>query len=514
MSSIARATRRSLALLGALTLFAAGGACLVSSAQAFVFRVSVSRTPTGRPVAPGFLGLALEYRAIPQLTGSDPVPVNPVLVQLIRNLVPQGRPVLRIGGLSTDRTWWPVPGVNRPLGITYNLTPSWIGSARALAQATNARLILGLGLQANQPRIDAVEATQLVEGIGDQHIAALEIGNEPELYTSIPWYRELHGKPIPWYENAGTPIFARPADYGPAAFLGDFERALHAVAPQVPIAGPASGSGSWYAGFRRLLSPTSRVKIVTGHAYGLNQCVTDASSALYPSVSHLLSPSASRGFVAGLEPSVAGAHRVGASFRIDEMNSVSCNGRLGVSNTMASALWLLDSLFTLTADGVDGVNIHTYPQAANGLFDFIRSDGRWEASVHPIYYGMMMFAQAAPPGSRLLRIQSGNQDRVRAWATLAPDHRTRVLLINDSLTGAALAQVRASGAGGPAGAESLRASSAYATSGIFLGGQSFGPETAAGRLSPARSQTVAPRSGSYSVELPPGTATLLTFPPA
>ena len=33
---------------------------------------------------------------------------------------------------------------------------------------------------------------------------------------------------------------------------------------------------------------------------------------------------------------VARAHGAGASFRIDEMNSVTCNGRAGVSNTMAS----------------------------------------------------------------------------------------------------------------------------------------------------------------------------------
>jgi hypothetical protein len=145
-------------LLGVVTLVALAWACLATSAQAYVFRVSVTRAGTGRPIASDFLGLALEYRAIPELTGSSPATVNPVLVQMIRNLVPQGRPMLRIGGLSTDRTWWPVPGLKQPLGITYDLTPSWMGSAQELAQSTNARLILGLGLQANQPRIDAVDA--------------------------------------------------------------------------------------------------------------------------------------------------------------------------------------------------------------------------------------------------------------------------------------------------------------------------------------------------------------------
>jgi hypothetical protein len=176
-------------------------------------------------------------------------------------------------------------------------------------------------------------------------------------------------------------------------------------------------------------------------------------------------------------------------------------------------LWLLDSLFKLAADGIDGVNIHTYTDAANGLFDFTRSQGQWEGEVHPLYYGMLMFAQAAPPGSRLLRIQSGSQDQLRAWATRAPDHRTRVMLINDSLTGTALAKVRAPGARGSASLENLRASSAYATSGVFLGGNTFGSQTPTGVLAPPRSQTVAPHSGVYDVELPPGTATLVTFRP-
>lgn len=500
-------------MLGAVTLVALAWACLAASAQAYLFRMSVTRAPTGRAIPSDFLGLALEYRAIPELTGSTPATADPVLVQLIRNLVPQGQPMLRIGGLSTDRTWWPVPGLKPPLGITYDLSASWMGSAQELARSANARLILGLGLQANQPRIDAVEADQLLKGVGRQYIAALEIGNEPELYTSIPWYRKLNGKPIPWYEKDGTPIFARPPGYGPAAFIGDFKRALDTL-PQVPVAGPATGLGSWLSDFRQLLSGRSRVRMVTWHAYGLNECVTDPNSPQYPSVPHLVSATASRGFVAGLEPFVSFAHRVGDSFRVDEMNSVSCNGRLGVSNTLASALWILDSLFTLDADGVDGVNIHTYTDAANGLFDLSRSHGQWAGEVHPLYYGMLMFAEAAPPGSRLLRIQSSHQGRLRAWATLAPDHRTRVLLINDSLTSTAVARVRASGARGAASLESLRASSAYATSGVFLGGQTFGPQTPTGALAPPREQTVAPRSGVYNVVVPAGSAGLVTFAPS
>ena len=498
-------------MFGVMALIAGAGAVFPAAVRADVFRVSVG-APTGRPVAADFLGLSLEYRSIPALTGSVQSSVNPVLVQLIRNLVPRGRPVFRIGGQSTDRTWWPAGGIRWPLGVTYSLTPRWMASALALAQATDARLILGVGLEANRPRVAALEARQLLRGLGRRYVAAFEIGNEPELYSVVPWYRKLHGAPIPWYSQLGLPVFSRPPGYSPDAFYREFSRTLRLL-PRLPIAGPAAGLVPWLDGFRHFLTPASRVRIVTWHAYGLNQCVTLPASPRYPTVPNLLSPLTSRGIVDGISPYVALAHRVGATFRIDEMNSVTCNGRLGVSDTFASALWLMDSLFTIAAGGVDGVNIHTFQDAANGLFDFDRSHGQWEGSVHPLYYGLMMFAQAAPPGSRLLQIRSGPQDEVRAWATRAPDHRIRVLLINDSLRRSALALVRPPVAAGAASIERLRASSAYSTQGVTLGGESFGTRTGTGLLAAPQPRVLAPRSGAYAVTLPAASAALVMLPP-
>ena len=503
-----------LAKLCALALIAAACAWAPVGAQAFVFGLSVTNTRESRPIADDFLGLALEYRAVPGVAGSDdPAQVNPALLQLVRNLVPAGRPVLRIGGQSADRTWWPIPGYKRPLGITYDLTANWMASARALARAMNARLILGVGLEANRPRIDQVEAGELLKGIGRQYLDALEIGNEPELYTLVPWYLMIHGAPVPWYSQFGTPVFARPASYGFPSFTADFSNALR-VLPRVPIAGPDTGILSWLDGFRRFLGRRSRVRAVTWHDYGLNQCVTDPASPQYPTVPNLLSNMASRATVGDIGPDVAAAHQAGATFRIDEMGSISCNGRPGVSNTFASALWVMDALFTIAADGVDGVNLHTYPNSVNGLFDFARSHGQLQATVHPLYYGALMFARAAPPGSRLLQIDSGPQTALRAWATLAPDHRIRVLLINDSLTLSALARVRTPVAPGPASLERLRAASPYATGGVTLGGQSFGAVTTTGVL-PDRpaSQSVTPHAGTYAVTLPAGSAALLTVAP-
>ncbi|MFL5860417.1 MAG: glycosyl hydrolase family 79 C-terminal domain-containing protein, partial [Solirubrobacteraceae bacterium] len=184
------------------------------------------------------------------------------------------------------------------------------------------------------------------------------------------------------------------------------------------------------------------------------------------------------------------------------------------SNTLASALWVMDALFTIAGDGVDGVNLHSYPHSSNGLFDFSRSHGRWQGSVHPLYYGALMFAQAAPAGSRLLRVISGSRGPIRAWATLAPDHRVRILLINDSVHGSALAVVRTPRVRGPASVERLRARSAYATGGVTLGGRTFGAATPTGVLAPPVPQAVVPHRGVYAVTVPAASAALLTLGPA
>jgi hypothetical protein len=480
-------------------------------AEAYVFRLGVTNVAHGQPVPADYVGLAITYKEIPLLAGSTPQSVNPLFVELLKNLDPSGQPSIRIGGQSADRAWWPVRGVAQPLGVTYNLNAAWAAGARALGKAINAQYLLGINLEANRTRVSQTEAGQLIKRIGRKHVAALEIGNEPQLYTSVPWYRRQAGHPLPWYSHDGTPVYARPPTYAPQDFVDEVSRTLQAV-PGLPIAGPSTSSQPWEDAVGRLLTPRSRVRTFTSHAYGLNQCVKNPATPTYPSVAHMVSLTASRGEVSQIGPYVAAAHRNGADFRIDEMGSVTCNPPRGVSNTLASALWVLDALFTMAGDGVDGVNLHTFPGAANGLFDFSTARGKPRANVHPLYYGALMFGQAAPAGSRLLRVVSGSSGPLRAWATRAPDHRIRVLLINDSLSSSALAVVRTPAAPGPANLERLRGSSAYATSGVTLGGRTFGAATSTGILAPPVAQTVAPHGGAYSVTLPAGSAGLLTLP--
>jgi hypothetical protein len=119
-------------------------------------------------------------------------------------------------------------------------------------------------------------------------------------------------------------------------------------------------------------------------------------------------------------------------------------------------------------------------------------------------------ALGAPPGSRLVRV-GGAGGPVRAWATRAPDRRTRIVLINDDPLHARVLTVRVPGQTASASLERLLAPRLGATAGVTLGGQSFGAATTTGQLAGTpQLATVRPRRGAYTVSLPAGSAALLT----
>jgi hypothetical protein len=460
--------------------------------------VSLGPATTSQPIRAGFLGVSLEYEAVTAYAGTTPQALNPVFVQLIRNLTPGQAPVLRIGGDSTDWTWRPVPHLTTPAGVFFNLTPAWLGVTQALVRSLDARVILGVNLEADSTTIAAAEANALVRSVGRANIFAFELGNEPELYGSFVWGESC--------------ITGRAHGYDFAAFNRDFSRIGQALGTE-PLAGPTTGSPKWFPDLAQFLATAPRVSVVTLHRYPLQLCYIRPSSSLYPTIGNLLSVAATHGLADSVAAYVGVAHARGLQLRIDEMNTISCGQAPAVGESFASALWVLDALFEMARVNVDGVNIHTYPQAPYELFTFARAHRAWRAFVEPEYYGMLMFAQAAPAGSRLLRLNwrpyGGNHPD--AWATRAPDGQVHVVLINDTLRRETVALAAPAGAGASALAR-LQAPSILANRGVTLGGQSFGSETQTGLLAgrPAVS-SITPVAGKYVVVVPGGSAAMLTL---
>jgi Glycosyl hydrolase family 79 C-terminal beta domain len=466
-------------------------------ARATVVRVGGPWRGT-QAIPAGFLGLSLEYSAVSAYAGRDPSAVDPVFEQLIRNLTPGQSPVLRIGGDTTDWSWYPVPGMTRPAGVRINLDRAWLGVMAALSRTLDARLIMGINLEADNRRLSGYEARRFLGGIGRDRIAALEIGNEPELYGNLAWY-----------VIDGHKYYGRRHGYDYTDYLHDVAR-IRAGLPHVPLAGPAVGGPQWMPKTARIVAAEPRLAIVTLHRYPLQKCFLRPSSPAYPTLAHILAARATRGLADGVRRYVKLAHSHGLLLRIDEMNSLSCGADNRISDAFVSALWAVDALFEMARVGVDGVNIFSNPGASAQLFTFGTRQGRWRATVEPVYYGLMMFAQAAPPGSHLLQV-TGAGGGVVPWATRAPDGVDRVLLVNDNTRDGRVLDIRVPRATGPAIVERLQAPSLLAHDHVTLGGQGFGSSTTTGLLSGrSDASSLKPRRGAYVVQVPAASAVLLT----
>ena len=453
-----------------------------------------------RPVSPGFLGLSIEYYAVQKYAGTDPHALNPVFLQLVRNLDPGQSPVIRIGGDSADWAWVPAPGITKPLGAKVTITTDLLRVLGALGTHLDARLILGLNLEADNVSVARAEAVALMRSIGRAHVQAFEIGNEPELYPVLGWYHS-HGQSVP----------GRRPGYDLAKYEREF-RTFAARLPRLPLAGPSSGLPTWTGDLGSLSATAPRLGVITVHRYPLQRCQLEPGTPGFPTIRELLARSSSVGLADSVIPVTRSAHAHGKAIRVDEINSVSCFGAQGVSNTFAAALWALETSFAMARVGVDGVNFHTLPGAVYGLFSFRRVHGRWAGHVAPAYYGLLAFAKAAPAGARLLAT-SGTAQGLRTWATQSPDGTTHVVLINTAHRARTVA-VRLPVQGATAAVSYLRASTLRSRT-LRLANGTFGASTSTGVLSErpdTRPAVVPPQRGLYVVEVPSPSAAILTVP--
>ncbi len=268
---------------------------------------NVSQSTAGQ-IPSGYLGLSFEIRGIESYTGTDPHAVNPVFEQLIRNLDPGQRPVLRLGGDSTDWSWYPYRKGAHPLGVRYTIPASWFSVIRSLAEGVDAHLILGVNFEQDSAAVAGAEARAFESKIGSQWIEALALGNEPELYHGLVWF-SLHG----------VKYYGRTASWSFSQYAKNYAQILSAM-PKTELAGPDVGGPSWEPFLGSFLTSEPRVKIATIHRYPLKYCTPSE----HVSIAQLLSNSSTRGYAAGLigaDPRGPRA-RCGVPARRDELGLV------------------------------------------------------------------------------------------------------------------------------------------------------------------------------------------------
>ena len=441
-----------------------------------------------------FFGLSVEYNQLPAYEAE-----GPIFDRLLSIIHPQPGMVLRIGGRSADRLYWQAStgGASRAV---FELTPSWITQLGALVRRDRLKVMLDLNLAVHSPSSAASFAKAVIGALPRSTVTGLTIGNEPDLYNHESFLAKeripstVRSTPRNWTRN-----------YSPSDYRRDFSAyasVLHKALPGVPIGGPeiASASPTWVQAVEGLgaLGPD----FVTLHRYASSYCFP-TTSARYPSIPLMLSPSSSTGLASTARAAIAIAHSHQQSLLVDESNSISCNGRRGVADTFATALWAPDLLFSMVHQGVDAINWHIRPNIVNAPFTLSRH------GVEPLpeLYGLVLFSQMTPPGAQLVnaKLSAPAGVALKSWVVRVGG-QLRTLLINKGR--APVNVTLALGTTGPATISRLKAPSIGSMTGVRYANRWIGTDGRwHGRLV---TQTEQAQSGKYRVTLSPYSAALIT----
>ena len=421
--------------------------------------VTISPKPAPTSVPRGFFGLSTEYWTLPLYARHLAVFERVLGLLHVRG---SGPFVLRIGGDSADHTFW-TTGARRLPAWALRLTPRWTNVARRLVRRLGLRLILDLNLITDTPASAARWARAAARRLPRRSIAGFEVGNEPDIYSHTFWAAMTAGEMV---GGQRLPLAVTPAAY--AADFRAYASALAGASPGVPLIGPALATPRthWRWISALLASRPPNLGTVSVHRYPYTACARHRRSPVFPTVARLLSPAASTGMAASLAPALAAAHRAGLPLRLTELNSVTCGGRRGVSNTFATALWAPDALFALLRRGVAGVNLHLRANAINAPFAFARRG----LSARPLFYGLLMFTRTLGPRARLIAVgtHAPRASHLVVWA-VRTSGEWHVLLIDKGPRRVRVTVVLPTT--GPAAVQRMLARSPRAQAGVTLGGR-------------------------------------------
>jgi hypothetical protein len=420
---------------------------------------------TGPVIPTSFSGVSMEYKDLASFARTGGLADR--LISLIRP--EDGEPlILRIGGNSADHAYWNTSTGGAPRWV-FEIGEDWLGSLSDLTRRDGLHVMLDLNLAVHSPEMAASFAEAAAGALPAGSLAGLSIGNEPDLYRHQPGLaRERVASTMPSASTQWT------RGYSPMNYWRDYyayAAALAKAAPGVSLAAPemTASRPDWLAG---LVGPGPLTpRLITIHAYASSICWPD-NSTYYPTVASLLSENATAGLVDGLHGALALARASGRKLLVTEFNSVSCGGKEGVTDSVATALWAPDALFEMVSAGVTGVNWHIRPGMPNAP---VRLTARG-IQARPELYGLALFAQMVGREARLVssKVSSPAPLHLKAWAVKSRAV-WQVLLINKG-SHTATVSLRIPAVHGAAHVLRLRAPSVTSTDNVTLAGRWIGSD--------------------------------------
>jgi hypothetical protein len=430
--------------------------------------VSILPSVAGR-IGDAFGGFSYEKDVMPMFTGQ-----NDELIGLCRRL---GSGVLRLGGNQVDRTTWDRSGIGRTPG---KIASPDVDGLAVFARATGWKVLYGVNLAQSTPALAADEVAYATRSLGSD-LLGIEIGNEPDGYVNAKYFPDTWGY----------------ADY--LARWRGFASAILERSPSAVLTGPATaGNIRWFTSFAT--DAAKQVRLLTHHYYRGN-------GKLPTSDAELLVSYPDRNLMKQLSQIRNSAEAVKLPYRFAETNSYYNGGRANVRNSYASALWVIDDLFTLAANNCEGANFHS-----GGNWTGYTPIADLRGSVvgpRPEYYGIYFFTLAGKGELRACQYDAAGLN-LSVYAVETPTGGVNVVAVNKEPRDVSIApNVIGTGPGRSLGSVSvtmLTNTSLMATTGTTVGGRAIGVD---GSLTVRESERHVVANGQLRCRLPPISATLL-----
>jgi hypothetical protein len=420
-----------------------------------------------------FTGLSYEKAALssePVFTGS-----NTNMIGLFKRL---GTSLLRIGGNSVDQTVWNPTGAGQTAGY---VAPPDVDGLAAFLKATGWQVLYGINLGgsatgATNITLAAQEVAYAVNKLGSS-LYGIEIGNEPDLYGGTPGNYYVGNWSLSKFE----------------ALWETYRQAILAVSPNVVITGPADASDvqTWTVPFGNYANATQQqIALLTQHYYRGN-----GQSVPPPTAANLVSPDATLPLQCGALQ--AAVQTIGVPWRMNETNSYYSGGAIGVSDSYASSLWVIDHMATIALNGATGVNMHGgggstgYALTGDNSYTPIDDNNGVVVEARPEYYGMLLFTMLGE-GAMLTTTVSAGGLNVTAYTVAASGGGLNIIIVNKDLTQNVQASVACGQTVHTASLLEMTAPSLTSTSGVTIQGATVGMD---GSFAPGTPYTAPQISG-------------------
>lgn len=391
------------------------------------------------------------------------------LAELLKNL---GTSDMRFGGIVADQNF-------------SGITPQALAALARLTKASGWSVIYTENIaQFDAPRV-AADAAAVSKALGGS-LLAFACGNEPEFFQSDG---------------------VRPKDYTVGDYLSDAANCMEAIDtgdPNAPIEGPDTVTEpTWPTAYAA--NEVGMIKLFGIHFYPLPCGLNGETPA--ERAAELFSQSESNRETGWFNWAAADAKSDKAQLWMTEVNTACGGGDPGLSNTFASALWVVDYLLSGAEHGVSGMNVQGSLTACKGYQGYspLCEVSTNEYAAEPIYYGML-FTHLLGTGELLPVTVSGGD--IVAFALKSATGGIHVILENLGKQQAVVG-LSAPNSTSSATVLHLSAPSLLATSGVNIQGATVG---ANGSIKPGAPDTVQCSAGDCPIRVAPYSAALIDLP--